>query len=171
MHNKVHYLPKLTRFRLHCRCTAKFITCLNALAFGYIVGGPHGWQTQTWANLCNSVCGHWFNLLSASVATRLTLVCLQVGLARTVYTPYIFYATVCVATELIYRARAQQPPYHTYTCLLTSRVGQNRIYTPFMTVYLVIFLSKKPYTHHTYMVLANPTYMFWDVWEGLGFVC
>jgi len=28
-----------------------------------------------------------------------------------------------------------------------------------MTVYLVIPLSKKPYIHHTYMVLANPTYI------------
>jgi hypothetical protein len=36
------------------------------------------------------------------------------------------------------------------------RVGQNRIYTPYMTVYLVIFLPKKPYTHRVYMVLANP---------------
>ena len=37
-----------------------------------------------------------------------------------------------------------------------SRVGQNRIYTPYMTVYLVIFLPKKPYTHRIYMVLASP---------------
>jgi hypothetical protein len=37
-----------------------------------------------------------------------------------------------------------------------SRVGQNRIYTPYMTVYLVISLPKIPYTHCIYMVLANP---------------
>ena len=36
------------------------------------------------------------------------------------------------------------------------RVGQNRIYTPYMTVYLVISLPKIPYTHRIYMVLANP---------------
>jgi hypothetical protein len=37
-----------------------------------------------------------------------------------------------------------------------SRAGQNRIYTPYMTVYLVISLPKLLYTHHLYMVLANP---------------
>ena len=37
------------------------------------------------------------------------------------------------------------------------RVGQNRIYTPYMTVYLVVFLPKMPYIHCIYMVLANPT--------------
>jgi hypothetical protein len=30
--------------------------------------------------------------------------------------------------------------------LLLFRVGQNRIYTPYMTVYLVISLPKLPYT-------------------------
>ena len=38
-----------------------------------------------------------------------------------------------------------------------SRVGQNRIYTPYMTIYLVISLPKIPYRHRMYMVLANPT--------------
>jgi len=37
-----------------------------------------------------------------------------------------------------------------------TRVGQNRIYTPYMTVYFVISLSKVPYIHRIYMVLANP---------------
>ena len=37
------------------------------------------------------------------------------------------------------------------------RVGQNRIYTPYMTVYLVISLPKIPYIHRIYMVFANPT--------------
>jgi len=39
-----------------------------------------------------------------------------------------------------------------------TRVGQNRIYTPYMTVYLVISLPKIPYIHRIYMVLANPTH-------------
>jgi len=38
-----------------------------------------------------------------------------------------------------------------------TRVGQNRIYTPYMTVYLVISLPKIQYIHRIYMVLANPT--------------
>jgi hypothetical protein len=40
------------------------------------------------------------------------------------------------------------------SCMI--RVGQNRIYTPYMTVYLVISLPKTPYIHRIYMVLANP---------------
>ena len=37
-----------------------------------------------------------------------------------------------------------------------SLVGQNRIFTPCMTVYMVISLPKIPYIHCTCMVLANP---------------
>ena len=47
--------------------------------------------------------------------------------------------------------RSSNPP------LQTSRLGQNRIYTPYMAVLLVIPLPKTPYTHRIYMVLANPT--------------
>ena len=44
------------------------------------------------------------------------------------------------------------------------RVGQKRIYTPYMTVYLVISLPKLPYMHRIYMVLANPAYLHtWTV--------
>ena len=39
-----------------------------------------------------------------------------------------------------------------------SRVGQNRIYTPYMTIYFVISLSKIPYIHRIYIVLANPSH-------------
>jgi len=43
------------------------------------------------------------------------------------------------------------------------RVGQNHlyvhIYTPYMTVYLVISLPKLPYIHRIYMVLANLTHV------------
>ena len=38
-----------------------------------------------------------------------------------------------------------------------TRVGQNRINTPYMTVYLVTSLPKIPYIHSIYMVLADPT--------------
>jgi len=37
------------------------------------------------------------------------------------------------------------------------RVGQNRIFAPYMTVYLVKSLPKMLYVHRMYMVLANPT--------------
>ena len=48
-----------------------------------------------------------------------------------------------------------------------SRVGQNRIYTPYMTVYFVISLPKVPYVHRIYMVLANPSYEA----RVLGYLC
>jgi hypothetical protein len=34
---------------------------------------------------------------------------------------------------------------------VTVRVGQNRIYTPYMTVYLMISLQKIPYIHTVYI--------------------
>jgi len=40
---------------------------------------------------------------------------------------------------------------------ISIRVGQNRIYAPYMTVYMVISVPKIPYMHYIYMVLANPT--------------
>ena len=39
-----------------------------------------------------------------------------------------------------------------------SRVGQNRMYSPYMTVYLVNPLPRILYIYSMYMVLANPTY-------------
>ena len=55
-------------------------------------------------------------------------------------------------------------PTHPHFCVqagscvwhILTRVGQNRIYTPYMTVYLVIPLPNIPYIHRIYMVLANP---------------
>ena len=49
------------------------------------------------------------------------------------------------------------------------RVGQNRVYTPYMTVCIVISLPKyRIYIVYTYMcmVLAIPTYVFVSVWCG-----
>jgi len=43
-----------------------------------------------------------------------------------------------------------------------SRVGQNRIYTPYMTVYLAISLPKIPYIHRIYMLLVNFTKEYAD---------
>ena len=37
-----------------------------------------------------------------------------------------------------------------------SRVDQNRIYAPYMTVYLVISLSNIPFMHCMHMILTNP---------------
>ena len=51
--------------------------------------------------------------------------------------------------------------------MLIFRVGQNCIYTPYMTVYLVISLPSVPYMHRINMVLANPTH-FWPHLDGDG---
>jgi hypothetical protein len=51
-------------------------------------------------------------------------------------------------------------PLHSPTALVIMyRVGQNRVYTPYMTVALMISLPKIPYIHRIYMVLANPNYV------------
>ena len=46
---------------------------------------------------------------------------------------------------------------NTWEHMITG-VGQNLVYTPYMTVYLVISLLKIPYVHHIYMVLADPNH-------------
>ena len=45
---------------------------------------------------------------------------------------------------------------HAVTAPNMTRGGQNRIYAPYMTVYLVISLPKIPYMLCIYRVLANP---------------
>ena len=54
-----------------------------------------------------------------------------------------------------------------YPVPVMYRVGQNCIYTPYMTVYLFISLPKIPYIHRIYMVLANPNYV-WCIYGVLG---
>jgi len=49
------------------------------------------------------------------------------------------------------------------------RVSQNRIYTPYMAVCMVISLPKIPYIHRIFMVLANPTtYIVYCIWYSIG---
>ena len=48
-------------------------------------------------------------------------------------------------------------PTHLHTSI-TTRIGQNRIYTYIYTVYLVISKPRIPYVHRIYMVQANPNY-------------
>ena len=46
--------------------------------------------------------------------------------------------------------------YH--TCMVMARVGQNRIYMPYMTIYLMKSQQTIPYIYRIYVVLANPSY-------------
>jgi len=62
----------------------------------------------------------------------------------------------------IYPIPPQSPPGMCCSCthmryFTLYRVGQNRIYTPYITVCLIESLPKIPYIHRIYMVLANPT--------------
>ena len=57
----------------------------------------------------------------------------------------------CLHEEEMLVGAAARP--HQYTHIL--RVGQNRIYTPYMTVYMVISLPKLPYVNRIYMVLPT----------------
>ena len=71
-----------------------------------------------------------------------------------------FPAKITVDTPYIYGSGQPYLTYvHIYTYVCMSRVGQNRIYTPFMTVCMVISLPKIPYIHRIYTVLANPMYV------------
>jgi len=47
------------------------------------------------------------------------------------------------------------------------RDGQNRIYTPYITLYLMISLPWIPYIYRIYMVLANPIHVLWVTWLWL----
>jgi hypothetical protein len=76
---------------------------------------------------------------------------------------YIHRISVCVVLAnpiyIVYILYFWQGEYQTYgriRCII--RVGHNRIYAPYMTVYIVTFLPNIPYIHRIYMVLANPMY-------------
>jgi hypothetical protein len=50
------------------------------------------------------------------------------------------------------------PPCQSYPILLLHRVGQNRINTPYMTIFLVISLPKIPYIHRIVYGSGQPYY-------------
>jgi hypothetical protein len=70
-----------------------------------------------------------------------------VGLARTVY--------LCTVYDRMY---GDFPAKITVCTLYIRRVGQNRIYTPYMTICMVISLLKIPYVHCIYVGLARTVY-------------
>ena len=74
------------------------------------------------------------------------------------------------ATHIAHQCRASMsrinvPRYQCATAVYSckprtshkTRVGQDRIYTPYMDINLMISLPELPYIYRTYMVLANPT--------------
>jgi hypothetical protein len=68
------------------------------------------------------------------------------------------HASMCVQRKRVCKYKSTQ------ACVFSSvmhmcRVGQDRTYTPYMTVYLVISQPNIPYLLRIYSVLANPTYV------------
>jgi hypothetical protein len=72
----------------------------------------------------------------------------------------------CIYTVLanpIFVTLACAPGKCCFVCLyFIHRVGQNRIYTPYMAVYLFFFLQKIPYLHRICMAMANPIHSACD---------
>jgi len=63
------------------------------------------------------------------------------------------HVTIYLGLELTL-AGSLLTPIRSHRCEM-RRVGQNRTYAPYMTVYLVISVPKIPYIHRVYMVLAS----------------
>jgi len=85
-----------------------------------------------------------------------TLRCLYTVLANPANVRHVhllpWFYTVCTYAFV----RFCQPYFTVYIYILIYWVGQNHIYTLYMTVYLVVSLPRIPYIHRIYTVLANP---------------
>ena len=90
----------------------------------------------------HSTCRSVYVMSKKAARMRGGVVCLCVWESTSVIVYYVC-VLVCVTPQ---------------NCTIICRVGQNRIYTPYMTVFLVISLPKIPYIHRINMVLANPNY-------------
>jgi hypothetical protein len=81
---------------------------------------------------------------------------------------YIYICTASFTLLTCTHAKGWPEPYIyiyaqlRFLCSLAHmhRVGQNRIYTPHVTVYLVFFLPELPYIHRIYMYGFGPPYTF-----------
>jgi hypothetical protein len=79
-------------------------------------------------------------------------------LVQTVYIYTVYNDCICGDSPAKHTVYTPNMYIWFWPTLHMTRVGQNRIYTPYMTVYLMISLPKTPYIHCIYMVLANPTH-------------
>jgi len=87
------------------------------------------------------ICNTWHLQYVASAASAIR------GICNTWHLLYLQY----VASAIRGKGRVQS--------LQMARVGQDRLYAPYMTVYLMTSLPRTPYVHRIwlYMDLANPT--------------
>jgi len=107
--------------------------------------------------VCMCMCAYRISRCSLSirgVARPTSLYFTYIGLARTIYiySVYVFFGREITKFTVIYGIHTLWPH------LFIIRVGQNRIYTPYMAVYSIKFLQKLLYVHRIYMALANPIY-------------
>ena len=98
-------------------------------------------------------------ILHVTWVYRLKLPCCKYSYACGFDHPCVCHLSLCMTSNLICTTLSMRVRLNRhYSVWLISRAGQNRIYTPYMTVYLLISLPKIPYTNRIYMVLANPTH-------------
>ena len=107
--------------------------------------------------VCMCMCAYRISRCSLSirgVARPTSLYFTYIGLARTIYiySVYVFFGREITKFTVIYGIHTLWPH------LFIIRVGQNRIYTPYMAVYSIKSLQKLLYIHRIYMALANPIY-------------
>ena len=74
-----------------------------------------------------------------------------------VYRANVQWERPCVFSEAMWTGTAC--PTVAQDACSVIRVGQNRIYTPYMTVYLVISLPKIPYIHRIYIYGSGQPYL------------
>jgi hypothetical protein len=78
------------------------------------------------------------------------------GTRRVFWCPYVYTSMHTHSMHTIWEA------------VYIVRVGQNRIYTLYMTVYIMISLPDKPYVHHIYYIYIWCTYTIYMYIYGLG---
>ena len=100
-------------------------------------------------SVCISVCQCVSVCVCQCVPVRVS-VCQCVSVCISVYQCVSVCISVCVRVYQCVSVWQRQSRSHIH------RVGQNHIYAPYSTVYLLISLPKIPYTHRIYMVLASP---------------
>jgi len=117
---------------------------------------------------CAALCGYFTACMLKYARVCLRLTALQLWNKLTCLFPWLCFLHETDEISLLCM-RQMKKAYIAWNRWnkLTFRVGQNRIYAPYMTVYLVISLPKIPYIHRIYMVLAKPTYFAWDRWNKL----
>ena len=123
------------------------------------------WPTlANWSTLCTPCCcpcamerlGGWWPSRSDGCSQRLKLLNARSFRLRYLFLTFSWFlpfSSSCFFSCLSLAPSVSHFPFG-HWCI--PRVGQNCMYTPYMTIYLVISLLNIPYIHHTYMVLANP---------------